>query len=768
MHISDERLVSTVDFLRVAPPPPPSPAVRRNDITGIKLARHVAVLFGVDVPENPTETVWVSDFNKVSVGDIGRGAPKLSVKKNQKVGPLPLKGWYLVNRALVAGPSTDTGIIGAAPPVRVEGVDEVPSATLNRFKPDTKAAALLAGADRLFAGLEETFKDTLRVLGTLEDGTLLADNVRIGIWASLLAEVYRSQPALFTAAVQARLTQRAALSQWQPRVSLTLSTESATCEFGAEGNDDYWEPTTLGILDGVIRDYVRPSIGPGLSSPSALTKTRDESVDKNVGPDKNSAPIGAETDGSPAGSDDPNRDYLIDGLVDRWCRHLTQSSDRGLTWTVQEQSRRSVDIYLSGLTPLSRFLTEIQLLSPQILPYGEDSRGETSQWLPLDVTLEKHRRRIRPRIPSRAELSPLPEKSQKAIIHTLICLHRALRGATAFRDRGARMLQEIRDDEQRVAELSASLWGAEAPLSTWSHHMSLRSRIEAARDKDPGFVDANWGEFITSYRKLRFLRESEGLTVGEWVDIFIGSSVTINARSRDLGIRGGSQEKEAKALRAELHSDWQNALRLLNIDVEATKETLHGADNPAPGLTQVALLLHNYLGVALQAPSEQERLAAIRFGRNVVVPTRRRVAEDRKNDNVVRLSIQIVLGAAAKLAAETSNQRVRQELLLISSALLKDLLETKLVKELRTGHKAPEEASDLYVLNAISSAALTLHENGENSPLSRDDTLRVLDMAATALGAMTEGRPNGPEKETSRSQNVRVYRERWDKLNGTA
>lgn len=750
--------MSIVDFMRVRPPYPPSAGVRRNDITGIKLARHVAVLFGVDVPENPTDTVWVSDFNKVTVGDVGRGAPKLTAPRDKKLGHLPLKGWYLVDRALVAGPIGKAGEIGTTPAIFAGGVDEVPSATLNRFKPDTKAAALLTGAEQLFAGLEEVYRDTIRVLGILDDGSSLADNMRIGVWASLVAETYRCQPALFSAVVQARLAQRAALSTWKPVVPAVQAAESASCEFGEKGNEDYWEPVTLGILDGVIRNHVRPSISPQDSLHSLLRNGQSIlEVEKPTGSEAEGSP-GSETEGSP-GSDDPNRDYLIDGLVDRWCRHLTQSSDRGLMWTVQEQRHRTVEIYLSGQVPLSRFLAEVHLLYPMVLPYG--MQNQEDNWQRFDPADEEHRRRVRPRIPSRAEMGQVPEKSRMAIVHTLICLQRTLRSGAEFKH--PQMTKEVSDDQQRVADLSESLWGPNAALSALSRHLWLRGRISSGRERDVEFVAKNWPSFMDGLRLLRCLREEGKLSAGEWVDIFAGTSPILNARSRDLAATGF--EPEAKALRAELMEDWQDVLRILNINVDLESENSSELEAPDTSMTGLAMLLHNYLGSSLRMESDYKRLSAVRFGQKVVLPLRRMVSEDRKNDSAVRLSIQIIARAAARLATLTTDEAIRNEMLEASASLLEDLLKTKLVKELMGGKRTPKDASDLNVCNAISEAALTLLESeSKGTVLNMEETLRILNMSSAALAALSGDKPASPEKASDRTRDVQRYRDRWNKL----
>lgn len=710
-----------MDFLRVSPPPAPAPTVRRTDITAVKLARNVAVLFGVDVPENPTGVVWVCDFNRVAVGDVGRGGPKATRKD---VGYLPVKGWYLAGRTLVAGPLGKKGDTGTVPtkPVRV---DEIPAATLNRFAPDTKAAAILAGADTLFAQLEGTFQDTMRVLGTLDDGTYLADFMRVGIWASLIAELYRSQPALFTAAVQARLTQRATLSTWSPRLPRDAAAESAASEFGHH-DEGKWEPTRLGVLDRVVRDYVHPSFGSATISGDDLQN--------------------------------PNSEYLIDGLVDRWCRHLTQSPDRGLAWTVQNGQCRTVEVHQSAQMPLGRFIAEVLLLSPKILPFATDDRDD---WQTFDPGIPAHRLRARPRIPSLAELSPMPEKSKQAVVHTLICLHRVLRTNAKFNHKD--MLKEVSEDQERVVETSETLWGKEAPLSLTAKLLWLRGRVSAGRESDADFADAHWPQLIECLAQLHRLRAKGHISVGEWIDLFSTTSPDINSRIRDLNSRGRTDD--AKTLQASLLDRWKELLELLEINLGREIEKSTKAGKPDPSLIRVAPLLHNYIGVAMRSEDIEERLEAIRFGRLVVLPLRRIVAQDRGNDTAARQTIQIISGAAGRLAAETNNDSVRQEMLQLCANLLGDLLKTRLVLELLNEDRPASKAGDLNALNAVAETALNLLEaRSTASPVNQEILCKIIHLAEDALNSLTGGKTTNPETASERARKVEQNKKRWLRL----
>lgn len=715
-----------MNFLNVSPPHPADATVRRSEITTVKLARNVSVLFGVDVPENPTGVVWVSDFSKVAVGDVGRGGPKATRKD---AGYLATKSWYLVDRSLVAGPAGRAGDYAAVPARRIENIEEIPAATLNRYAPDTKAAAILAGAETLFSELEETFEDVLRVLGTLDDGSPLADFMRVGAWASLIAEVYRSQPALFVAAVQARLTQRAALSSWSPRLLGEDSTLMASCEFGQQEKTK-WEPVHLGILDRTIREFVQPF-----------------------------------SDSADAGDDlqEPNREYLIDGLVDRWCRHLTQSQDRGLAWIVQESQRYSVEVHQSAQIPLGRFISEVLLLSPQILPFGAKDLQDLCSF---DAKDPLHRQRVRPRVPSLAELSSLPERSKVAVIHTIGCLHRVLRANSSFNNR--EMLREVSEDQERISRLADALLGREAPQSVIARILWTRGIVSANRDSDPSLVKSYWPELSESLQKLQQLRDQGKISAGEWIDIFHTTSPVINSMVGDLALQPGLLE-ESQRVYMDLMESWHEVFGLLDIDINLEIENSQHIEHLDVSLARAVTLFHNYLGVALRSEDLVKKLQTIRFGYRVVVPLRRMISRSRGNDAAVRLTMQLIAGAASRLATEAEEPEIHEEMLQLCSNLLDDLLDTKLLRELLSGERLPERSNDLSALISIVASGVRLVDAGVDLPKPLLDSVgrsdELLGQALMSLGAETS---ENSTSKTERVETVKRLHEQWKMLQKTA
>ncbi|WP_434740705.1 hypothetical protein [Micromonospora sp. SH-82] len=155
------------------------------------------------------------------------------------------------------------------------------NATLNRYGPNTKAAVVLAAANRMLQGPTEAVGVVCRHLTS----TGCDAEVRLAVWAGLVLEVYRAQPALVVAAVQARQVQRSLSASWGTQVDRAGVTGADTpseihppsVETGGTAEPDEatarWQPTSLHLVDatlpavGLADD---PVTGPGLVTTDAL------------------------------------------------------------------------------------------------------------------------------------------------------------------------------------------------------------------------------------------------------------------------------------------------------------------------------------------------------------------------------------------------------------------------------------------------------------------------------------------------------------------
>ncbi|ABP53485.1 hypothetical protein [Salinispora tropica] len=255
---------------------PEAEVVHRSEVVEVRVARKVAPLFGVGDGVPPFRHSWVCDYTALSLAEIGRGAPspdrtarsEMEALASDRLGAGDEAGWAWSDRSVwSAQQSTLPGTLT--------------NATLNRYGPDTKAAAVLAGANRLL-------RDATAAVANV--GQHLADTgcdaeVRLAAWAGLVLEVYRAQPALVVAAVQARQVQRSLSARWGTQVDragvvgidapseVHPATDSTGSEPGREAATTRWQPISLDLVDATLpalglADH--PAAGPGLITVDAL------------------------------------------------------------------------------------------------------------------------------------------------------------------------------------------------------------------------------------------------------------------------------------------------------------------------------------------------------------------------------------------------------------------------------------------------------------------------------------------------------------------
>lgn len=192
----------------------------RSEIVPVRLARRVAPLFGIRWAHNPYDRTWVCDFTALTLTEIARGAPLTA-------GEDP------------ASPDADRAV-------------PVANATLSRFGPHTKSAVVLTAANRLLTDATAAVTTVCRDLGRQD----LPRSLRLAIWAGLVLEVFRCQPALVVAAVQARSVQRSLTAQWGDHVARDPSvTPEARSEIGvatSSAADRALTPVRFALIDDTL------------------------------------------------------------------------------------------------------------------------------------------------------------------------------------------------------------------------------------------------------------------------------------------------------------------------------------------------------------------------------------------------------------------------------------------------------------------------------------------------------------------------------------
>ncbi|WBC05334.1 hypothetical protein [Micromonospora sp. WMMA1976] len=260
--------------MHVLPAAIPAAEARRADLVEARLARKVAPLFGLAANLPPFHRSWVCDYTALSLAEIGRGAPspnraersRLEAASTARSDEGDHPGWAWSGRSVWS--SQQSGMPGA-----------LTNATLNRYGPDTKAAAVLAAANRLLRDAASAVAAASRHLAA----TGCDPEVRLAVWAGLILEAYRAQPALVVAAVQARQVQRSLAARWGAQVDRAgVRGDDAPAEIhppNAETDDApgqaaaRWQPTSFDLVDATLpalRLADDPTTGPGLVTVDAL------------------------------------------------------------------------------------------------------------------------------------------------------------------------------------------------------------------------------------------------------------------------------------------------------------------------------------------------------------------------------------------------------------------------------------------------------------------------------------------------------------------
>ncbi|MGX7826066.1 hypothetical protein ACTG9Q_13325 [Actinokineospora sp. 24-640] len=215
---------------------------KRSELVPARLARKVAPLFGVPYEGSPFwPLTWVCDITAITVSELSRGAPLPTRAAAANLRGVDHSGeWVEHDRAVV--PAT-----GRTLP------NEIVAATVNRFGPDTRSAVVLMATNVLLAPVTRAIADALPLLRGADGGDLPTVQW-IAAWAATAVEVYRSQPALVTAALTARGIQRESSNAPRfPWARHLADRPRGRCEIGAAPvsvqHDPVTRPRDLDVLD---------------------------------------------------------------------------------------------------------------------------------------------------------------------------------------------------------------------------------------------------------------------------------------------------------------------------------------------------------------------------------------------------------------------------------------------------------------------------------------------------------------------------------------
>jgi hypothetical protein len=296
-------------------------------------------LFGIVWEQGPFGCTWVCDFGTITLAEIARGAPHpardVQAAMDEKAASATAGREGSAPGSRYAGPAA-WQLAGRAvwTPRRAPTPGAITHATLNRYGPDTKAAVVLTGANRLLHDVTAAIASVCRALA--DQGA--APEIRLAVWAGLVLEAFRGQPALAAAAVQAREIQRALTTPWGEYLGLRGPTTSARCEFGAAG-------------------IAGRGVAVGAAASSPHRPTRFELIDGTLPLLGLPIPV----------IDGPllSQAEILDDIANRWCRRLLQVGHpgRGITWVAADPpGHRQVQSYVRIGSAVAPFVAEILAL----------------------------------------------------------------------------------------------------------------------------------------------------------------------------------------------------------------------------------------------------------------------------------------------------------------------------------------------------------------------------------------------------------------------
>lgn len=548
------------DAMMLMPVVVPAPTEgRRATATADRLARNAAMLFGVPFDENPLGHVQLTRFHELTLQAMSRGALEPDNGSDKRIA----------------------------------------TATLNRFRPNRKAGALLAGAEALFAPLVPVFNEVFRTTGLTERNVPLILEVRAAIWAILVLECYKSQPALFVAAATSRNVQRSLSHSWAPY----------EIRHGALGGDELPrlgadQPTTLSILDHTVQFVMT-----GDTDRPDLDETSDVESDR------------------PRMGEDASEKFLREDLISRWLKHMLDSPDRGFAWLGPHNGSRRMRAFISPLGCINAFIDEI---------------AETDL-LACDMEL------MLPRIPSAGELRRLSLTAQRATIWVILQVHRMLRDNARFNpataaaeDPDSSVKLRVVSESERLAVLAEAVLAPDDPLVSWARAKWRNKVIAQALERDSVKAVAQTHLLRDDIEQMKALARSGIVDEGSIAEFVRSLSPIVNSVADDAKERGDNDT--SAQLRHDLASDWHVFFESLNVN---PRTLLAKSESPTrhalPGL--LAPHLHNYAGYLSRSDADDDIELSILLQRDVVVPARRAASRMHGTTIGLRVALQVLVRA---------------------------------------------------------------------------------------------------------------------------
>lgn len=665
---------SPFDYLAVIPPDAPRGSIRSQEATADRLARHVAVLFGVDVPNNPAGQTWVADYERLRVKEIAQGA-------------------------LTANRDESQASLSDAAPL----LDVIAMATLQRYGPDNKAALVLAGCEVLFNSVLPIFRDVLGIIGISSDTEPVATTTILAAWSLLVAEMVRTQPALAAAAIKARAIQAESYLEWKiiptnislanserPRDVLTLADETAT-------------PRSLSILDETIPK------GVSLLAPrygrDARNRTLVNSLISNF------------------------CHYLLDS-PDQMAAWVTSAPDN-------PKSHRT-GAFLSPMALARTFASEVLAISPWIRPLEPDmlrpplapETFQRSEEQDGGFTNQGHTNRLLPRRYSAPEIKNLSPSSQRALLMTHMRILQVFRGGEDFAS--TYLKNKCREESDQIVRIAGILWGDSDPMTVFLRMHSTVFRHSDFKNALPSMDRTLLYEgFVSDFASLFDAWESGLVPDGVWISSIFEFSSELRQALEHLEHTGLLPTGSAHDIPARYWNSATNETGLRDSWSLAFSGSSH-----LP-LTSMHMLFHNYLAIPFRSSNPREILDALTFSWEKLVPLRHQVAKIMGREASYRRTLQTVaLPIDTLIKRDDISSEIKLRLADMAKDLEMQLKDTSYWRYHFTNSsddkRDPSEA-DLIFLSCLARIQIVLLEYQQSADTPRSqmfrqasDTIRVV------------------------------------------
>jgi hypothetical protein len=448
-------------------------------------------------------------------------------------------------------------------------------------------------------------------LGMLVDtgGAPLPPALRLAGWAGLVVEVFRSQPALVAAGIQARAIQHELVQAWQLPLAAGLDDLPLTrCEIapGHARTAGETRPRTLDVADLTF---------------TALRLDREllADIDDTVTDDTD--------DGGPPGlARQLRHDESVDLLLRRLLAAGTAADASYLWMSERAPGQLAVEALLPTTDVVDRFVRHSQRLLGHV---GVDSVGSTE---PPHVL---------PAVPDARELAALPVLDRRAVLIALLTVLRHIQHSPRGRDATRR---EIVPVLAAIADRADRILPADDPVAVLTACRVADMTVQTLRPDLREDLRGPLADLLTGLDRCEDLLRRGLLDRGAAAEAISSACVELNAVARTNAGRAGSGLPSPQELTERLRRSWGTFHQALEIAPFSA-----GVEVPRPpGLA--GYHLQNYAAFLAGSAAEDELEEAVALFAEVVIPAREEFFARSAHFVPLRNALQVASRATTRLA----------------------------------------------------------------------------------------------------------------------